>query len=65
LPQWLTGKRRLAVNEVRAVRQATVGWSLQDTLAMRSADIQNGLTQNIFTSGEESTAFRHVASDDG
>jgi DNA helicase II / ATP-dependent DNA helicase PcrA len=57
LPPWPTGKRRLAVNEVRAVRQATVGWSLQDTLPMRSADIQNGLTQNIFTSGEESTAF--------
>ena len=57
LPQWVTGKPRLALNNVRAVVQAIGTWSLADMIGNRVADIESVLTQNIFTSAAETQAF--------
>jgi hypothetical protein len=57
LPHWLTGRPRSTVNNIRALTQAVIGWSLADVLANRVTDIQNVLTQEIFTSAVDGQAF--------
>ncbi|MDQ6912586.1 MAG: ATP-dependent helicase [Verrucomicrobiota bacterium] len=57
LPQWLAGKPRSVINNLRALIQAIATWSLADVLANRIVDIQNVLTQEIFTAAGESQAF--------
>lgn len=57
LPHWLTGRPRSTVNNIRALTQAVIGWSLADVLANRVTDIQTVLTQEIFTSAVDGQAF--------
>lgn len=57
IPHWVPGIPRTALNNVRAVIQAIGTWSLADTLANRTVDIENVLTQNVFTSAADSQTF--------
>ena len=57
LPVWLVRRPRTAVNNIRALLQSIAAWSLQDTLDVRRDGISAVITQDIFTSADESQAF--------
>src|SRR5262249_27467827 len=58
LPHWLTGRARNAVTDIGNLSQLVGAWSLNDTLAARSADIEAALVQHIFTSANEAQIFQ-------
>jgi DNA helicase-2/ATP-dependent DNA helicase PcrA len=50
-PKWLTKRSRSAVQRVIAIVQAVGNWTMTDTLASRTADIADVLSNYIFSSG--------------
>jgi len=58
LPHWLTGRSRTAVADIGNLSQLVVGWSLDDTLAARSSNIEAAIVQHIFTSANEAQIFQ-------
>jgi DNA helicase-2/ATP-dependent DNA helicase PcrA len=47
-PHWLTGRYAVAVGRVCAIIQQVAGWTLQDTIGARAADIAQLLSNIIF-----------------
>jgi len=50
-PAWQTGRCTSAVRRVMAIVQLVSTWSMNDTVAIRSGDITNLLSSQVFTSG--------------
>jgi DNA helicase-2/ATP-dependent DNA helicase PcrA len=57
-PQWLSGRARSAVTDIGNLSQLVGAWSLDDTLAARSIDIEAAIVQNIFTTATEGQVFQ-------
>jgi DNA helicase-2/ATP-dependent DNA helicase PcrA len=58
LPHWLTGQARNAVTDIGNLSRLVGSWSLNDTFAARSADIEAALVQHIFTSVSAAQIFQ-------
>jgi DNA helicase-2/ATP-dependent DNA helicase PcrA len=53
LPHWMTGRFEAAATRVRSLVQQTVGWTLQDTVGARTADIGQLLTTVVFAGSSQ------------
>jgi superfamily I DNA/RNA helicase len=56
-PHWLFGRAAAAVSRVRGLRQAVAGWTLQDTVADRTAEIAQLVSGAIFTGSHQADAY--------
>jgi len=54
-PSWLSGRCPAAVQRVMTVVQSMSTWSMDDTLASRSADITTILSSQVFMTGRNAT----------
>jgi DNA helicase II / ATP-dependent DNA helicase PcrA len=53
LPHWINGRPAAALTRVRSLIQQMAGWSLQDTVAARTADIGQLLTTVAFAGSSQ------------
>jgi DNA helicase-2/ATP-dependent DNA helicase PcrA len=60
LPDWLSGRSRTAVTDIRGLTQLVEHWTLEDTLGARSADIEASLVNHVFTSANDAQIFQAV-----
>ena len=59
IPHWLTGRSAGAVQRIRSIIQNSAGWTLEDTIGVRIADIGHILSTFVFTDSSQVAA--HVA----
>lgn len=58
-PNWLSGRGASAVQRVMTIVQTVGTWSMTDTLALRTSDIADVLSTQVYISGQN--AFNNVA----
>jgi len=57
MPHWLNGRSAAAVGKVRSIIQQTAGWTLQETVGARWADVGQLLSNIVFVGSSQNSAY--------